>query len=61
MAGIRVSARLLAISSARLNLRDADLRNVDMSNMPMEQLMLEGADLRGATLPVLHPPASILS
>jgi hypothetical protein len=55
IAGIRVTARLLAISSARLNLRDADLRNVDMSNLPMDQLMLEGADLRGAMLPANAP------
>lgn len=50
-AGIRVTARLLRLSTVRLNLRDADLRNVDMSNMPMAQLQLEGADLRGAVLP----------
>ena len=48
MAGLRVVGRLLPMSDARLNLRDADLRNTDLSDLPKGQVMLEGANLEGA-------------
>jgi hypothetical protein len=50
-AGLRVAGRLLPMSKARLNLRDADLRSTDLSDLPKGQVMLEGANLEGAKLP----------
>lgn len=50
-AGLRVVGRLLPVSYARLNLREADLRNTDLSDLPKGQVMLEGANLEGAKLP----------
>lgn len=36
-AGLRVVGRLLPMSDARLNLRDADLRNTDLSDLPKDR------------------------
>jgi hypothetical protein len=53
-AGLRVAGRLLAMSDAMLDLRDADLRHTDLSRLPKDQVMLEGANLEGAK----HPPGA---
>lgn len=55
-ASLRVTARLLRLSTARLNLRGADLRNANLSDLPGDgRLLLEGASLEGAVLPADRP------
>jgi hypothetical protein len=51
-AGLRVTARLLAISGATLDLRNAYLYNADLSDLPQKRTLLEGAYLEGAKLPM---------
>jgi uncharacterized protein YjbI with pentapeptide repeats len=50
-AALRVAGRLLARSTVKLDLRDADLRDTDLSKFPTARVMLDGADLTDATLP----------
>jgi hypothetical protein len=50
-AGLQVVARLLAISNATLDLRDAYLSHTDLSGLPKERTLLEGADLQDAKKP----------
>ena len=50
-AGLRAACQLLAVSDARLDLRDADLRYTDLSHLPKDQVLLEGAKLQDALLP----------
>lgn len=51
-AGLRAASRLLKLSSAKLDLRDADLRNADLSGFKASQLLLDGARLDGARHPL---------
>ena len=50
-AGLQVVARLLAISNATLDLRDAYLSHTDLSGLPKKRTLLEGADLQDAKKP----------
>jgi hypothetical protein len=50
-AGLRAAGRLLPISDAILDLRDADLQNSDLSQLPADRVLLSGAKLNGAAHP----------